>query len=114
VDAPNELVWGRLSDDDDSLAKIWDAVEAATRQGKITYLTEHGKRVAIIAPVEVGERYEEAMTVMVSGRHHGDQVPETPAPTGFARPLCDTGAGDATLRGCPSPRAPRPSVEASR
>jgi hypothetical protein len=74
MDAPLELDVTKFltsrSDEEHELSQLLGAI-GKTYEGKITYLTERGKRIAIIAPVEVGERYEEALTGKVSGRHHG-------------------------------------------
>jgi hypothetical protein len=67
MSAPNELD----IDSDDFCQDAEVAVACARDKGSITWLTEEGKRVAAVVPVDVAARYEEAMTVMVSGRHHG-------------------------------------------
>jgi hypothetical protein len=69
MDAPEELELTDLTTDEYQ-SKVSGAFETAGSQGKITYLTEHGERVAVIAPVEAGEHYEQRMTVAVAGRHH--------------------------------------------
>jgi hypothetical protein len=56
--AENELDLSHLSDDDESNGKIWNAFEAAASQDRITWLTEDGKRVAAIVPVDVAEAHE--------------------------------------------------------
>ena len=70
MSAPNELELTDLTTEDYQ-AQMTDAIDNAADQGSITWLTEEGKRVAAVVPVDVAARYEEAMTVMVSGRHHG-------------------------------------------
>jgi hypothetical protein len=70
MDAPLELELTDLTTDEYQ-AQMTDAIDNAADQDNITWLVEKGKRVAAVVPVDVAARYEEAMTVMVSGRHHG-------------------------------------------
>jgi hypothetical protein len=43
-----------------------DAVEAASSQDRISWLTEHGQRIAAIVPVDVAEYYEEMIRKVLS------------------------------------------------
>lgn len=60
---------------EDDIGSFRDVIDAAADQDRITWLTEAGKRVAIIAPVEVGEFFEERMAV-VTGCKRKVQFPE--------------------------------------
>jgi hypothetical protein len=64
----DELVLNGGEVEDDLL----NAVDTARDQGKITWLVFEGERVAVLAPVEVGEYYERALagTLTAAGRHH--------------------------------------------
>ena len=70
MNTPLELELADLTTEDYQ-AQMTDTIDNASGQDKITYLTMCGKRIAAVVPVDVAARYEEAMTVMVSGRHHG-------------------------------------------
>lgn len=58
------------SDEAYELSQVIGAVDNASDQDKITWLTTDGKRIAAVVPVEVAEYYEQRMTVAVAGRHH--------------------------------------------
>lgn len=71
--------FGRI-DAEAAMEKLHDTIDSASDQDRITWLTEAGKRIAAVVPVEVAEYYEQMLagTLAVAGRHHraAQAVPE--------------------------------------
>jgi hypothetical protein len=53
-------------DGDELAEEVCNAVEAASSQDKITWVTDHGQRVAAIVPVDVAEAHEQMIEKVLS------------------------------------------------
>lgn len=55
-----------LQEPENGYDEVLDAVEAASSQDKITWLTDRGRRVAAIVPVDVAEHHENTIAAVLA------------------------------------------------
>jgi hypothetical protein len=70
---------------DQDTSQVINAIDAAASQNEITWLTEDGRRVAAVVPVDVAEAHEQWLANVLASS-------PTPEPGSRVRVSADTGA----------------------